>query len=69
MIVYSSATCPNCRMVKMKLDKAGIPYEVCEDTAKMEELGIKSLPVIEFNGELLKFSKANLDRVLKEAAE
>jgi hypothetical protein len=27
------------------------------------------LPVIEFNGELLKFSKANLDRVLKEAAE
>jgi hypothetical protein len=52
----------------MKLDKAGIKYNVCEDIEIQKSLGIKSLPVIEFNGELLQFSKENMDRVIKEAA-
>lgn len=68
MTIYTSSTCPRCTVLKMKLDKAGIKYNVCEDIEIQKSLGIKSLPVIEFNGELLQFSKENMDRVIKEAA-
>ena len=44
--IYSSATCPKCKMIKMKLDRAGIKYEVCEDVATMQNLGIMGLPAL-----------------------
>ena len=57
--VYSSATCPNCKMLKLKLDKAGIPYAVNENIEEMEKLGIKSLPRLELeDGTLLSFGDA-----------
>lgn len=68
MIIYTSEGCPRCTVVKMKLDKAGIKYEVCQDIERMKSKGIKSIPTIEFKGELLSFSKENLDRVIQEAA-
>ena len=59
MIVYSSSTCPKCKVLKMKLDKAGFEYEVNEDMATMEGKGIKSIPIIELSdGTLLDFPKA-----------
>ena len=61
--IYTSSACPKCKVLKMKLDKAGIKYEVCEDIDTMISLGIKNVPVMELNGELLQFSKENLDRV------
>ena len=44
MIVYSSSTCPKCKVLKMKLDKAGVKYTVNENVEDMEMLGIKSIP-------------------------
>lgn len=59
MIVFSSKTCPRCKVLKMKLDKAGIEYEVNEDIKDAEALGIKTYPYIQLsNGKLLDFSGA-----------
>ena len=58
MILYSSSTCPKCKVLKMKLDKAGISYEVNENIEEMKELGIKSLPVLKLTDKLLEFSSA-----------
>lgn len=57
VIVYSSPTCPMCRGVKMKLDKKGIKYEVCEDTEVLKELGFTHPPVLSVNGVLLSTSE------------
>ena len=67
MTIYTSEGCPRCTVLKMKLDKAGIKYDVCQDMDIMKEKGIKSIPVIEFKGEMLSFSKENLDKVIQEA--
>lgn len=59
MTVYSKSTCPNCRMLKMKLDKAGIEYIVNENEEEMKELGIKSLPYLRLDdGTLLNLGEA-----------
>ena len=43
MTIYSKSTCPNCKALKMKLDKAGIQYTVNENEEEQAALGIKSL--------------------------
>ena len=58
MILYSSSTCPKCKVLKMKLDKAGMSYEVNENIEEMKELGIKSLPVLRLTDKLLEFPSA-----------
>ena len=59
MIVYSKSTCPNCKALKMKLDKAGIEYTVNENEADQEALGIKSLPYLQLDdGTLLNLGAA-----------
>lgn len=57
MTVFSSSTCPKCKVLKMKLDKAGIEYTVNENIEEAAALGIKSLPYIQLSdGKLLDFS-------------
>lgn len=59
MILYSSSTCPKCKVLKMKLDKAGVQYTVNENIEEMAELGIKSLPYLQLDdGTLLDFGAA-----------
>ena len=58
MILYSQSTCPKCKVLKMKLDKAGLEYEVNENIEDMEKLGIKSLPYLLFDDELMDFGQA-----------
>lgn len=59
MTVYSSSTCPKCKVLKMKLDKAGVEYTVVEDIEVMKELGIKTLPYLQLSdGTLLDFGAA-----------
>lgn len=57
MILYSTSTCPKCKVVKMKLDKAGINYEVNDNIEDMEALGIKSIPMLQKDGSLLDFNQ------------
>ena len=59
MILYSTPTCPKCKVLKMKLDKAGIAYTANQNTEDMEALGIKSLPYLQLDdGTLLDFGAA-----------
>lgn len=68
MTVYSKSTCPNCRMLKMKLDKAGIEYIVNENEEEMKDLGIKSLPYLQLDdGTLLNLGEAV--KYIKEASQ
>ena len=59
MTVYSSSTCPKCKVLKTKLDKAGIEYQVNENIEDAKALGIKTLPYVQLqDGTLLDFGKA-----------
>lgn len=58
MILYTHEGCPRCKVIKMKLDKAEIPYECCSDEVKMKDMGLLSVPVLEKeNGDLLRFNE------------
>ena len=57
MILYTTPTCPKCKVIKMKLDKAGLVYTVVEDMDQMQMLGIKSVPVMQKDGQLLDFNE------------
>lgn len=57
MVLYTTSTCPKCKVIKMKMEKAGLAYDSCEDMAIMEPLGIKSVPQLQLdNGQLLDFN-------------
>lgn len=57
MVLYTTSTCPKCKVIKMKLEKAGLAYDSCEDMTIMEPLGIKSVPQLQLdNGQLLDFN-------------
>ena len=59
MVLYSSSTCPKCKVIKMKLEKAGIEYTVNENVEEMQKLGIKTLPYLQISdGTLLDFAGA-----------
>lgn len=55
IILYKSTTCPQCRVVKMKLDKKGIPYEErLTDKMTPAELAaadVKGIPTVFVDGE------------------
>ena len=58
--VYSTPTCPYCRMAKSFLDEKGVSYEdldVSVDTAARDEMAKKSgqmgVPVIDVDGEVI----------------
>lgn len=52
VILYSTG-CPQCKVLKAKLDAAQISYEVCSDVDAMKALGITSVPMLNVNGALL----------------
>jgi glutaredoxin len=57
-ILYSSSTCPKCKVLKSKLDAAGIPYRIVMDE-KAAAAGINEVPVLEVKGERMNFVEGN----------
>ena len=58
MTLYSTG-CPKCKVLKMKLDQKGVEYTICDDTSKMEELGISTVPMLQVDdGEFMNFTTA-----------
>lgn len=55
--IYSTG-CPKCKILKAKMEQKGLKYEECQDVSRMEELGIRSVPVLEVDGKLLTFVEA-----------
>ena len=58
VILYSTG-CPKCQVLTKKLDAAGISYTVITNVDEMLALGIKSAPMLEADGNLMDFPKAN----------
>lgn len=55
MIVYSLPTCGQCKVLKTKLQRKNISFEVEENIDKMLELGISGVPVLQLdNGTMLR---------------
>ena len=48
--LYKSATCPQCKIAKMKLDEKGIPYTEIYveelDAAALDAAGVKGIPTL-----------------------
>lgn len=59
MIKLYSTHCPKCKIIEKKLSDAGIDYEEINDTELMLSLGIKDVPVLEIDGDLMDFKTAN----------
>ena len=58
MIKLYSTNCPKCRALEMKLDRAGIQYEVCNDLVEMTRRDFASAPMLETDDGLFDFSEA-----------
>lgn len=56
--LYSSPTCPICKMIKMELDKKGLEYKYVDDVDVLLSLGITHAPVLEVNGTRLVATEA-----------
>lgn len=58
VILYSTG-CPQCRVLKRKLEEKGISFTENTDREKMLSLNFVRVPVLEVNGERMDFSAAN----------
>lgn len=56
--IYTTSTCPKCKILKKKLDEKGIAYEEFNDEDEMQRMGILSVPVLEVDGEQMDFPQA-----------
>ena len=71
--IYSTPTCPYCKMTKNFLDELGLPYEdidVSADQAAAEEMiqksGQMATPVLDINGKIiLGFDKDKIAEALR----
>lgn len=55
MITMYSTGCPNCRVLKMRLDKYHVEYRLCEDIEEMQKRGITTLPALDVDGRFMNF--------------
>lgn len=53
-----SNNCPKCIILKSKLDDKGLEYEKSDNMQELIDLGFKTVPVLEVDGEYMEFSKA-----------
>lgn len=53
VILYKSATCPQCKVAKMKLEKKGIPFTEVMDMETITARGVEGIPTLEVDGELI----------------
>lgn len=57
-VILYSTHCPRCEVLEEKLKIKGIKYIEENSVEVMQEKGITSVPVLEYNGELLDFINA-----------
>lgn len=56
--IYTTATCPKCRILKKKLEEKGIEYEEFTDEEEMQRMGIMAVPVLDVDGRMMDFPDA-----------
>lgn len=58
-VVLYSTGCPKCQVLEKKLTQKGIDFIVDMDIDKIVQLGFKSAPILEVEGQYMKFADAN----------
>ena len=58
MIKLYSTHCPQCNALEIKLQRAGIEYEICDDREVMLARGFKAAPILETEEGVMNFSQA-----------
>ena len=58
-IVLYSTKCPKCLVLEKKLQQKGIAFEEVNDVKAMRDKGFLSAPMMEVDGEIMDFAKAN----------
>ena len=57
-ITLYSTGCPQCKVLKTKLDAAGIQYNIISDQATMVAMGFHSAPILQVDNATYKFTEA-----------
>ena len=58
-VILYSTHCPRCVVLEEKLEDADIKFELIEDQDIMQEKGFMSAPMLEVDGQVMDFVKAN----------
>lgn len=58
MIVLYSTNCPKCKVLKAKMNEIGIEFTENNSVEDMLALGIRQVPVLSYNGDLMNFNQA-----------
>ena len=54
-----STHCPKCQILEKKLAQKGIEYNEVNDIQQMLDMGLKSVPWLEVDGQMMDFNQAN----------
>lgn len=57
--IYTTETCPRCKILKMKLQSKNIEYVENHNEEEIKELGITSVPYMKVDDKLMDFAEAN----------
>lgn len=58
VVIYTQPGCPKCAVLKRKLQSKDVAYQECQDIDTMIDLGIKNVPVLRTDSEVLQFAEA-----------
>ncbi len=58
IILYSSKTCPKCKILERKLIEKGVKFEKCDDMTELEKRKMYSLPVLRIGDKFLNYVEA-----------
>lgn len=58
MITLYTTGCPNCNVLKAKLDNSNIKYEIEDNMSRIVSLGFRSAPILDVDGTFMTFVEA-----------
>ena len=59
MVTLYTTHCPKCKVLESKLNAKNIDYTEITDITEMQSKGFQMVPVLEVDGEMYDFMKAN----------
>lgn len=58
IILYSTKTCPRCKILERKLIEKGVKFEKCDDMTELEKRKMYSVPVLRIGDKFLNYAEA-----------
>ncbi len=56
--IYTTETCPKCKILKKKLQSKEIPYVEIQDIDELIKLNIDEVPVVKVDDNIMNFNEA-----------